>query len=104
MVKALQQWSYGSIPANPSGWIMQVARNRALDILRRQTLSKRKKGDQQIDRDAVTVASRVEQFFAETEIRDDQLRMIFACCHPSLSRESQVALTLKTLCGLGVSE
>ena len=105
MVKALQQWSYGSIPANPSGWIMQVARNRALDILRRQTSFQKKEGE--ISRSIETQLrspAEFEQCFAETEIRDDQLRMIFACCHPILSRESQVTLTLKTLCGLGVAE
>ncbi|MGH9932688.1 MAG: RNA polymerase sigma factor [Pyrinomonadaceae bacterium] len=104
MLKALQQWSYG-IPANPSGWIMQVAKNRALDILRRQTLFQKKE-------DEIGKAIQWESegppdpiaLFAEAEVKDDQLRMIFACCHPLLTRESQVALTLKTLCGLGVAE
>jgi RNA polymerase sigma-70 factor (ECF subfamily) len=103
MLKALQQWSYGNIPRNPSGWIMQVAKNRALDILRRRTLVTRKEEElgQTIEQQS---APQPEPVFSETEIRDDQLRMIFACCHPSLPRESQIALTLKTLCGLGVAE
>lgn len=105
MLKALQQWSYGNIPHNPSGWIMQVARNRALDILRRKTLFQ-KKGEE-IGR-AIEERSQPQTepvpIFSEAEIRDDQLRMIFACCHPGLSRESQITLTLKTLCGLGIAE
>lgn len=104
MLKALQQWSYGNIPQNPSGWIMQVARNRALDILRRRTLFQ-KKGSEIVR--AVEDQTRdvgATQFFAPEEVKDDQLRMIFACCHPSLSHDAQVGLTLKTLCGLGVGE
>jgi RNA polymerase sigma-70 factor (ECF subfamily) len=104
MLKALQQWSYGTIPSNPSGWIMQVAKNRALDILRRQTLFQQKQPQiEQAIQPANEAASSVELFEPE-EVRDDQLRMIFACCHPILGRESQVALTLKTLCGFGVRE
>lgn len=103
MVKALQQWSFGNIPANPSGWIMQVAKNRTLDILRRQTLfqSKQKEVVQEFGDKSQNGQS---ELFSESEIKDDQLRMIFACCHPAISPESQIALTLKTLCGLGVSE
>jgi len=103
MVKALQQWSFGSIPENPSGWIMQVAKNRTLDILRRQKLFQSKEKHVVRELENRTQSGQVE-LFAESEIKDDQLRMIFACCHPALSRESQIALTLKTLCGLGVCE
>jgi RNA polymerase sigma factor (sigma-70 family) len=100
MLKALQQWTYGSVPSNPSGWIMQVAKNRALDILRRQTLIDHK----QPEIEAATQSSYTAELFAPEEVKDDQLRMIFACCHPILGRESQIALTLKTLCGFGVKE
>ena len=104
MLKALQHWSYGKFPQNPSGWIMQVAKNRALDILRRQTLLQEK--EDEIGRSIHgSVGHNVPvDYFAEAEVKDDQLRMIFACCHPVLPQESQVALTLKTLCGLGVAE
>lgn len=100
MLKALQQWTYGTVPSNPSGWIMQVAKHRALDILRRQTLIDHK----QPAIEAATQSSYTAELFAPEEVKDDQLRMIFACCHPILSRESQIALTLKTLCGFGVKE
>lgn len=104
MLKALQQWSYGKIPTNPSGWIMQVAKNRALDILKRQTLFQKK--EEEIGRSIQRESDPPDPaaLFAEAEVKDDQLRMIFACCHPILTMESQVALTLKTLCGLGVAE
>jgi len=104
MLKALQQWSYGSVPSNPSGWIMQVAKNRALDILRRQTLFQKKESE---IGEAIRFADDEvysAELFAPQEVKDDQLRMIFACCHPLLPRESQVGLTLKTLCGFGVAE
>lgn len=104
MLKALQHWSYGKIPQNPSGWIMQVAKNRALDILRRQNVFQRK--EEEIGKAIQEPAGPGDpvEFFADSEVKDDQLRMIFACCHPVLPPEAQVALTLKTLCGLGVAE
>src|SRR5262245_42119219 len=103
MLKALQQWSYGTIPANPSGWIMQVAKNRTLDILRRQTLFQQKQTE--IEQAILpTLIDDSDKLFAPEEVKDDQLRMIFACCHPVLAPEAQIALTLKTLCGFGVRE
>jgi RNA polymerase sigma-70 factor (ECF subfamily) len=104
MLKALQHWSYGNIPANPSGWIMEVAKNRALDILRRETLFHNKEEVIGKDFQGAITASDPAALFSEAEVKDDQLRMIFACCHPLLTNESQIALTLKTLCGLGVAE
>lgn len=104
MLKALQHWSYGNIPANPSGWIMQVAKNRALDILRRQTLFHRREEAIGKDFQGASRAPDPAALFSEAEVKDDQLRMIFACCHPLLTSESQIALTLKTLCGLGITE
>jgi RNA polymerase sigma factor (sigma-70 family) len=102
LLKALQQWPFSGVPENPSAWIMQVAKNHALDILRReQTLASR--------RDAIIAAapSSVEnpgELFLDHEIKDDELRMMFACCHPSIPVESQIALTLKTLGGFSAAE
>ncbi len=100
LMKALQQWPYSGVPDNPPAWIMQVARNHALDILRREQNITAKEG---------AIAEEMEhpdeaELFLEREIEDDQLRMMFACCHPALGRESQIALTLKTLCGFGTGE
>jgi RNA polymerase sigma factor (sigma-70 family) len=102
-LQAMKTWRMNQLPDNPSGWLMQVARNRAIDIIRRQQhfnhYSKEVAGA--LQQEAVQT---VEQFFSESEIADSQLRMIFACCHPSLKEEDQVALTLKTVSGFGVTE
>lgn len=104
LLKALRQWSYGNLPPNPAAWLMQVAKNRALDVVRRDTRFREKEN-------AIVEAMERHPAFSPAsgtcmseEIRDDQLRLIFACCHPALPGEARVALTLKTLCGFGVSE
>jgi RNA polymerase sigma factor (sigma-70 family) len=102
-LRAMRTWRMNQLPDNPSGWLMQVARNRAIDIIRRQ---------QHLDQYSKEVAHALQeeteqtvgQFFSESEIADSQLRMIFACCHPALKEEDQVALTLKTVSGFGVAE
>ena len=102
LVEALQSWQHRGAPDNPSAWVHHVAKNKILDALRRQ----------RIDRDALTqwaashptVQVGLDDLFLDSEIEDSQLRMIFACCHPHLARENQIALTLKTLCGFGNAE
>jgi RNA polymerase sigma-70 factor (ECF subfamily) len=102
-LRAMKTWRFKQLPENPSGWLMQVARNRAIDIIRRQ---------QHFDQYSKEVAHALQeeteqtvgQFFSDSEIADSQLRMIFACCHPVLKEEDQVALTLKTVSGFGVAE
>jgi RNA polymerase sigma factor (sigma-70 family) len=105
LLRALQVWSYGEIPHNPAAWIMQVAKNRALDLLRRESFLKSKEPEivGWLEQQTPDPAS-FDSLFLDHEIQDDQLRMMFACCHPILSPESQVALTLKTLCGFSVIE
>lgn len=103
LLQALRHWSYGNIPRNPSAWLMRVAKNKALDVIRREKTFSRKENDiaqhvlPQSQRDPAAL-------FSASEVEDDQLRMIFACCHTVLSKELQVALTLKTLCGFSVGE
>jgi RNA polymerase sigma-70 factor (ECF subfamily) len=123
LLQAHQLWSWQGIPANPDGWLYRAARNKALDILRRQSAFRRFSPEVAylIESDAASrregphppaheaapagaAESYVDGLFLEGEIADDQLRMIFACCHPNLPLESQVALTLKTLCGFGLGE
>ncbi len=102
LLKALQQWPYKGTPDNPSAWIMQVAKNHALDILRREQTLKANEGE--VIQEALGDYPDEKELFLQDEIEDDQLRMMFACCHPSLIPESQIALTLKTLCGFGTKE
>jgi RNA polymerase sigma-70 factor (ECF subfamily) len=103
LCRALETWSIHGLPDNPSAWLMRVARNRAIDILRRDEqfryfipeLSYLLKLQEDMP---------VEAPAFEKEIKDDQLRMMFSCCHPELSIEAQITLILKTLCGFSVSE
>lgn len=102
-LKALQAWKYRQVPDNPSGWLMQVARNKTVDFIRRrQKLSDI--SEELAFRLQSDTENTIQQFFLDTEIADSQLRMIFTCCHPALNPEDQVALTLKTVSGFGVQE
>lgn len=99
LIKALRQWPYRGVPENPGGWLMQVARNQALDVIRRQ-MNFRNKLAALVDQengDAPEVSF-------DDPLGDDQLTMMFICCQPALSPESQVALTLKAVGGFGVPE
>lgn len=101
MVQALRSWPFQGIPENPSAWLYRVAKNRALDVVRREKLFRQISGELMLESQE---EDRIERFFLENEIKDSQLRMLFACCHPSLPFESQVAMCLKILCGLNVRE
>ena len=101
LITAMQQWSVGRVPENPRGWLFQVARNRALDQLRRDANLRTKEPEL-----VATFRERVageEPLFAH-ELRDDQLRMMLMCTHPAIPRESRIALTLKTVGGFSVDE
>jgi RNA polymerase sigma-70 factor (ECF subfamily) len=102
LLDALQSWRVRGVPDNPAAWVHRVARNKILDALRRDRLGQRA-------REAWAAARPVHEegldaLFLDSEIEDSQLRMMFACCHPRLARENQLALTLKALCGFGASE
>src|SRR5256885_2578461 len=97
---ALNQWRTDGIPDSPAAWIIQTARHKAIDRLRRRTRFQEK-----IESYAYELPTTTEQPEIEAgEIRDDRLRLIFTCCHPALAEEAQVALTLRTLCGLETDE
>ena len=99
-VTALQTWKYGETPTNPSAWLMQVAKRKAIDRLRRSQLH------QASVKQALFMPTdlQVDRFFHQEELADNQLRLIFACCHPSLKEEDQIALTLKMISGFGIKE
>lgn len=105
LVRALQVWPFYGVPKNPAAWLMQTARNLALDLIRREKRFHEKQPE---------IIATIEQRLSEPgpgesplfddEIRDGRLRLIFACCHPQVPQESQIALALKTLCGFSPAE
>ncbi len=97
---ALNQWNNEGIPDSPVAWIIQTARHKAIDRIRRQTRFQEK-----VELYAYELPTTTEQPEIDAgEIPDDRLRLIFTCCHPALAPEAQVALTLRTLCGLETDE
>ena len=105
LLKAMHHWAFNGIPRNPAAWLMQVAKNHALDLVRREQnfRSKEKEITLFLEQRSEQGPQPDARGF-DDEIRDDQLRMMFACCHPALPREGQIALTLKILCGFGEEE
>jgi RNA polymerase sigma-70 factor (ECF subfamily) len=102
LLDVLESWRVRGVPDNPSGWVHRVARNKILDALRRDQIGQRVLGQWAAARPAHDEG--LDDLFLDSEIEDSQLRMMFACCHPHLARENQLALTLKALCGFGNSE
>lgn len=104
-LRATREWAFHGIPENPSGWLRRVARNLAIDHLRHQVRAMELlEENAALLRSEWTLASTLDAALAEMKASDDLLRMLFACCHPDLPAEHQVALALKTLCGLSVRE
>jgi RNA polymerase sigma factor (sigma-70 family) len=105
LVRALEVWKYGKIPQNPEGWLYQAAKNHAIDLIRRQKLRHKIESDiAYLLKSEYTLTQTMNEMFAENEIKDSQLRMMFACCHPAVPSENQITLILKTLCGLSTKE
>jgi RNA polymerase sigma-70 factor (ECF subfamily) len=105
LLKALEQWKISGIPNNPQAWLFTVARNKALDVLRKERLHTRFSKDiSPLLQSEYSLEPTLKELFSENEIKDDLLRMMFACCHPELPPESQVAIILKTLCGFSIEE
>ena len=104
LVAALEQWPESGIPENPGAWLMATAKHRAIDSLRRITLADRKHED--LGREMAEREMAVPDLAAamDDNIGDDMLRLVFIACHPVLSTEAQVALTLRLLGGLTTDE
>ncbi|MEE9454575.1 MAG: RNA polymerase sigma factor [Paracoccaceae bacterium] len=100
MTQALRLWPTKGVPDNGAAWLLTVARRKAIDHLRRQKTQRAKAAEislhQTLDQDVLSETDYV--------IPDERLRLIFTCCHPALSPDAQVALTLRTLCGLSACE
>jgi len=103
--RAVEVWSVRGLPENPSAWLMTVAKNRALDILRRERRTRTVSTEYgQLLRSEWTMELRVDELTELNAIRDDQLRLMFSCGHPRLPEEAQVAIMLHYLCGFSVKE
>ncbi len=97
LVKAMQTWPFAEVPANPSGWIFRVAKNKLIDTLRRE--AKTEAIGEELHNNSF-----MQNVVLDSELKDDQLRMIFACCHPAISEENRIILTLKLVGGFGKEE
>lgn len=105
LLKAMQEWPFRGVPDQPAAWLHRVARNLAINRLRREARGlELLKENAALLRSEWTLSSTVHEAMSTPAIADDQLRMMFACCHPAIPREQQVALALKTLCGFSVPE
>jgi RNA polymerase sigma factor (sigma-70 family) len=105
ILKALQTWRYGKLPENPQAWLYKAAKNNAIDIIRRNKLKYKIENEISVFlKSEYTLVPSVNEMFTDGEIKDSQLRMMFACCHPEVSVENQMTLILKTLCGFSTQE
>jgi RNA polymerase sigma-70 factor (ECF subfamily) len=102
MLRALQTWPYQGVPENPPAWLFRTARNAAMDVVRHESMVERKQPTvkAQMDWDP----GPLDDELLGDGLRDDELRMIFMCCHPEIPRDSSVALSLKTAGGFSVRE
>ena len=95
-IEAIEHWRDGEIPANRGGWLATTARRKAIDRLRRARAGQEK---------LALLAATMTDTWDGTDAEDDELLgMVFACCHPALPRESQIALTLRAVCGLTTAQ
>ena len=105
LCRALTVWKFSGPPENPSAWLMATAKNRALDVLRRERTARRFAPE--LGRwleSEWTLGTTVDELFEPRAVKDDQLRMMFSCCPPRLPEPAQVALVLNVLCGFSASE
>ncbi|MDZ4758715.1 MAG: sigma-70 family RNA polymerase sigma factor [Bacteroidota bacterium] len=106
LLTALEQWKLKGIPNNPDGWLFIVAKNKALNLIKKQRHHILFGDDdtQILLQSGYTIETTFNKLAEEELIKDDQLRMMFACCHLEISEETQITLILKTLCGFSTAE
>ncbi len=98
VVQALESWARTGVPPNPRAWLTRTARHRAIDRIRREQARSHKESE------AVRMLEREPEPLTDSMVHDDLLRLVFTCCHPALAPDTQVALSLHTLCGLTTAE
>ncbi|HUI31873.1 MAG TPA: sigma-70 family RNA polymerase sigma factor [Candidatus Acidoferrales bacterium] len=106
LLQATQLWPVNGIPNNPSAWLYQAARNKAIDVLRRNNHSVRLETEEESslpDADSL-LPGMIDEAGQEEIVKDDMLRMMFVCCHPAIPEENQITLILKVLCGFSTAE
>ena len=106
-ISAINTWKLKGIPDNPSAWLYRVAKNKAIDIIRKNKHSVHfdfTNPDKELLQSEYTLMTVMENYWKEDTIQDDLLRMMYACCHDEISPENQVTLMLKTLCGFSSAE
>jgi RNA polymerase sigma factor (sigma-70 family) len=105
LVAALERWPESGIPDNPGAWLMATARHRAVDLLRRRAMMERKEAEIGVELEALWERAMPDPDAAiDDDVGDDLLRLVFTACHPVLSTEARVALTLRLLGGLTTDE
>ncbi|MBD2701944.1 sigma-70 family RNA polymerase sigma factor [Spirosoma sp. BT702] len=104
MMQALRSWSFQGIPDNPSAWLYRIAKNKALDVVRRENRFRQISPDVDYLLQQEATEAMNQPVFFDDDLTDSQLQMLFAICHPAIGVESQMAMCLKILCGLSVRE
>ncbi len=107
MLVAIEKWDKNGLPENPTAWLYRVAKNKAIDIVRRKKHSKTidfSDPERKLLSSEYTLSSTMDALWQENQIDDDFLAMMYACCHPELSSENQITFILKSLCGFSTHE
>ena len=107
LISALETWKIKGVPDNPKAWLYRAAKNKAIDMLRKEKFSESidfEDPERQLLKSEYTLANTMEQLWDDDSIKDDFLAMMFACCHPEISEENQITFILKSLCGFSTKE
>lgn len=107
LIKALEIWKFKGIPEHPEAWLYRVAKNNALDIIKRENRSELfdiNDPQSQLLNSGYTLSSTINDYWEEGRIKDEFLSMMFACCHPDITLDNQVTFILKSLCGFSTRE
>ncbi|MES2689202.1 MAG: sigma-70 family RNA polymerase sigma factor, partial [Bacteroidota bacterium] len=101
---ALSKWRFSGVPDNPSGWLMQVAKNKSLNALKRDNKTQSFSPSVYLAHFDAGFENEFDLLLSPGEVKDSQLRLLFTCCHPGFSQKNQIIITLHILCGFGVPE